>query len=440
MGTIQETFLIPFSLDKETHLIRPGCLAPEPVCATWAKGKEYGILHHTQVHDWLEGLLRDPEILFLGANIAFDFGVACAAWPDLTPLVFAAYENDRVTDVAIRQKMLDIAAGCYRGKLDQDNVWVPYRYGLEFLAKRILGIQLKKDGWRLRYGEFENIPLSGWISRAIEMQAEARVLLKAGAPFGGHEEKDLQAILLDPPEQVITYAIDDARTALAVFIKQEPCAAEYLKSQFHEARAAWALHLSSCWGMRTDLRGVEEVRVVTEAAIVDVKARLMALGIVRPDGSRDTKKATEFMLHACGWAKATVDPTLPGMGMLEGEWDSEEERAVKALARAREPKVKSPRVIRGKGNDCFYVALRDDALPLRFTKTKEIALDAEACIATEDPVLKDYERYTGLGKTLNADVPMLLKGTVFPVHCRHDIAETSRVTHSGPNLANVSKK
>ncbi len=377
-----EALLIPFSLDKETHLIRPGCLAPEPVCATWAKGKEYGILHHTQVHDWLEVLLRDPEILFLGANIAFDFGVACAAWPDLTPLVFVAYENDRVTDVAIRQKMLDIAAGCYRGKLDQDNVWVPYRYGLEFLAKRILGIQLKKDGWRLRYGEFENIPVSGWISRAIEMQAEARVLLKAGAPFGGHAEKDLQAILLDPPEQVIMYAIDDARTALSVFNKQEPCAAEYLKSQFHEARAAWALHLSSAWGMRTNPEGVEELRVLTEAAIVDVKARLITAGLVRADGSRDTKKAAEHMLSVCAANK----------------------------------------------------------LPIRKTKGGGVSLDAEACIATEDPVLKDYERYTGLGKTLNADVVMLLKGTVTPIHCRYDIAESSRVTCSSPNLQNVSKK
>ncbi len=374
--------MTPFSLDLETFLIRPGCLAPEPVCATWAKGTEYGILHHTQCHDWLEGLLRDPQILFLGANIAFDFGVICAAWPDLTPLVFQAYENDRVTDVAIRQKMLDIAAGCYRGKLDQDNVWVPYRYGLEFLAKRLLGIQLKKDGWRLRYEEFHDVPIERWISRAIELQAEARELLKAGDLFGGHEQKDLQAILSDPPGQVISYAVDDARTALGVFQKQEPCAAEYLKSQFHEARAAWALHLSSCWGMRTNPEGVEELRVLTEAAIVDVKARLIAYGFVRPDGSRDTKKAAEYMARFC----------------------------------------------------------MENNIPLRKTKGGGVSLDAEACIATEDPVLKDYERYTGLGKTLNADVPMLLKGTVFPVHCRHDIAETSRVTHSGPNLANVSKK
>ncbi len=374
--------MIPFSKDFETFLIRPGVLAPEPVCATWAAGNQYGILHHTECHAWVEGLLRNPEILFLGANIAFDFGVVCAAWPDLTPLVFAAYENDRVTDVSIRQKMLDIAGGVYRGRLDEDGVWIPYRYSLDMLARRLLGVQLKKQGWRLRYQEFHDIPIERWISRAIELQAQARVLLAAGAPFGGHDEKDLQAILLDPPEQVITYAVDDARTALAVFYKQEPCAAEYLKSQFHEARAAWSLHLSSCWGMRTNAQGVEELRVLTEAAIVDVKARLIAIGLVRPDGSRDTKKASEYMVKFC----------------------------------------------------------TENNMPIRKTKGGGVSLDAEACIATEDPVLKDYERYTGLNKILTADLVMLQKGTVFPVHPRYDLAETGRTTCSGPNLQNVSKK
>lgn len=234
----------------------------------------------------------------------------------------------------------------------------------------------------MRYGELRDTPIDRWISHAIEMQAEARVLLKAGDPFGGYDPKDLEAILLDPPEQIINYPLDDARTTLDVFLKQEPCAAEYLKSQFHEARAAWALHLSSCWGLRTDAKGVEELRALTEAAIVDVKARLIACGMVRPDGSRDTKKAAEYMARYC----------------------------------------------------------MENNLPIRKTKGGGVSLDAEACIAAEDPVLADYERYTGLNKTLSADVPMLRKGTVFPVHCRYDIAETSRTTCSNPNLQNVSKK
>ncbi len=134
--------------------------------------------------------------------------------------------------------------------------------------------------------------------------------------------------------------------------------------------------------MRTSQTGVDELRILTEAAIVDVKARLIACGFVRKDGSRDTKAAAEYMAKFC----------------LENN------------------------------------------IPLRKTKGGGVSLDAEACIATENPMLLDYERYTGLNKILTADLAMLEKGTVFPVHPRYDICETSRTSCSGPNLQNVSKK
>ncbi len=362
-------------------------MAPPMTCLTYeacGEGRTQAyIIHWTKAEAVLRMWLEDPGIVLVGQNVSYDFAVVAAEFPALIPLIFKAYEDDRVTDTMIRQKLLDIAAGCYRGRFDTDGeTWIKYGYSLFDLTRRLTGRLLKKDGWRMRYGELRDIPVERWISRAIEMQAEARVLLAAGAPFGGHEQKDLEAILLDRPEQIIEYPLDDARTTLDVFLKQEPCAAEYLKSQFHEARAAWALHLSSCWGIRTDPKGVEEIRVLTEAAIVDVKARLIARGLVRPDGSRDTKKAAEYMKMVC-----------------EGL-----------------------------------------AIPIRKTKGGGVSLDAEACLATEDPVLLDYEKYTGLGKTLNADVPMLLAGTCLPIHPRYDIADTSRSTCSGPNLQNVSKK
>lgn len=370
------------AFDYETLLIAPAHLAPKAVCMTWAEGKECGIYHHTEAHAPMKAWLQDPDVLFIGANVSYDFGVVCAEWPDLIPLVFEAYENDRVVCVQMRQKMLDIAAGCYRGRFDTDGVtWLKHGYSLFDLTRRLTGRILKKDGWRLRYSEFRDVPLSGWIAQAMKMQDEARRVLASGEP-SPHDRKDLEAILLDPPQQCIEYPLDDARTTLDCFMKQEGAAKEYLRSQFHEARAAFALHLSSCWGMRTNAEGVEELRVLTEAAIVDVKARLVAAGLVRADGSRDTKKAAAAMEAVC----------------------------------------------------------KRDGLKLRLTKGGGTSLDEEACLATEDPLLLDYAKFTGLNKTLTADYVMLLKGTVYPVHPRYDMAETSRTTCSGPNLQNVSKK
>jgi hypothetical protein len=37
----------PIALDTETTLIRPGVLAPEMVCVSWASGSRSEVLHHS---------------------------------------------------------------------------------------------------------------------------------------------------------------------------------------------------------------------------------------------------------------------------------------------------------------------------------------------------------------------------------------------------------
>ena len=371
------------AFDLETELITPGKLAPPMVCMTWQDvGKAAQIVHRFDAEPLLRAWLEDPDVILLGHNVAYDFAVVCSEFPALTPLVFKAYEDDRVTDSMTRQKLLDIAAGCYRGKFDRDGTtWIKHGYSLFDLARRCMGITLKKDGWRLAYGEVRDIPLSGWIEHAKFRQVDARKRLASG-DFGPYEQKDLEAIITDDPKQILEYPLDDARLTLQCYLKQEPCASEYLKSQFHEARAAFVLHLSSCWGMRTDAQGVEDLRVLTETAIADVKERLVTAGLVRKDGSRDTKKAAAYMLEVC----------------------------------AR------------------------DNIKVRQTKGGGTSLDEESCTATEDPLLVDYAKFTQLNKALTADVPMLMQGTVTPIQPRYDIAETARTTCSGPNLQNVSKR
>lgn len=357
-------------------------MAPELVCMTYEilEGGLRGgprIVHWSDAKPLLEDWLNDPGTCIVGHNIAYDFAVIGAQFPELIPLIFKAYEEDRVTDTLLRMQLLDIAQGCYRGKFEPDGTWTKIGYSLFDLARRLTGRILKKDGWRMRYGEFRHLPIEQWEAHAKDLQDQARIAIAAGS-----EDKDLAAILLDPPGQALQYPLDDASTTMDCYVKQEPAAEEYLKSQFHEARAAWVLHLSSVWGMRTNAEGVEELRVQTEEKLVDVTKRLVAAGLVRTDGSRDTKKAAGYMEEFC---------TKSG-------------------------------------------------LRIRRTKTGGVSLDEESCLATEDPMLLDYARYTGLNKMLTADYAMLKQGTVYPVHTHYGIAESSRTTSSGPNLQNISKK
>ena len=105
------------AFDSETALFRPGAMAPEAVCLTWqTPGQEPQIIHADDpevlplVRSWLTS-----DTLLVGHHVAYDFAVVCAKWPEIVPLVFRAYDADRITDTKLRQQLLDIAAGEFRG-------------------------------------------------------------------------------------------------------------------------------------------------------------------------------------------------------------------------------------------------------------------------------------------------------------------------------------
>jgi len=342
-------------------------MAPELVCVTWqTPGEAPGIMHADDpralplVRGWLEG-----DELLAGHHVAYDFAVLCAKWPELVPLVFRAYDAHRVTDTLLRQQLLDIAAGQFRGYLrtfekavcavhddcDPEHCpaatikkgarWVPYNYDLDAVGYRATGRRLDKDTWRLRYGEFLHVPLSEW------------------------------------PEGARTYPLDDARMTLDVFLQQEEHA-QYIPDQFRQARAAWALHLTSVWGLRTHGPGVDKLEAATRTALAGIEGDLQAAGLVRADGSRNIKAARARMVQVC-----------------------------EALKK-----------------------------PVRLTAKGGVSLDSDACEASEDDLLGDYAELTALKSVLAKDLPMLRAGVTYPVHTTFGMAASGRTTSSKPNTQN----
>ncbi len=382
-----------WGFDTETELIRPGVLAPPMACLTHADASCNGILHanDAEAKALMSRKLSDPSVRIVGQNVAFDMGVVAEKWPDLVIPIFAAYDADRVTDTMLRMQLIDIAQGTYRGRHNADGTYTKYGYSLEDIARRILKVQLRKDGYRMRYGSFIDVPLEAWPARAEELQLEARGMLEAFHLTGRTEKslnkegkaflKELEALVTDSPLRCIEYPIDDAIYTLKVHDVQETAPAAWLVDQFYQCRGAFALHLSSAHGLRTEGTAVRALKMKTEAKLVDVTARLQAVGFVRADGSRDTKKVAAHMLAVCA---------------------------------------------------------RED-LPVRRTDKEGVCLDSDACEATEDALLVDYANYSGLQKTLDSDIPMLEAGTMQPVHTRYGLAESGRTTSSGPNIQNFAK-
>jgi DNA polymerase I len=358
-------------LDTETCLFRPGVMAPELVCVTYqAPGEEPGIVHADDpaalplVTSWLTG----TEVL-AGHHVAYDLAVLCAKWPQLTPLVFQAYDADRIACTKIRQQLLDIAAGEFRGYLrkfdkavceahedcDPEKCgsatvkksarWVPYNYDLDAVYYRASGQRLDKDTWRLRYGEFLHTPVAEW------------------------------------PEGARTYPLGDARATLDVFLKQEEHA-QYIPDQFRQARAAWALHLTSVWGLRTHEPGVNKLEAETVKALAEIEGDLRVAGLVREDGSRNVKAARALMVQVCEQL--------------------------------------------GK--------------PVRLTAKGQVSLDSDACEASEYDLLEDYAELAALKAVLAKDIPILRAGTVYPVHTSFGMAASGRSTSSKPNVQNFRRR
>lgn len=396
------------AFDTETALIRPAQLAPPLVCLTWQSCDERGgdvdgphILHQSDVEIVVQPWLADPKIRLVLHNASYDMAVLGAAYPALLPAIFAAYDADRVTDTMIRQQLLDIAIGRY-----PKGARAKGAFTLETLAKRCAGIELQKDGWRLSYANFIDTPLDAWPAKALEVQAAARPRLaelearaaasKDEAKALADEIKGLREMIESDPRQCLRYPLEDARATLAVYLAQEKHRT-FLEDQYRQARAAFALHLSSAWGLRTDRDGVEILRRETQVELEECEAELIEAGLVRTDGTRDTKAAKARMISVC-----------LGAGLEIPRTDAHDPRKTATPCEKR---------------DC----------------AEHVSLDAEACEETEDEILIRYAELSTLKKVLSNDIKALEGGTQYPIHTRYGLAETGRTTSSKPNIQNWAR-
>jgi DNA polymerase-1 len=253
------------AIDTETHLIEPGRLAPMLVCLSWCDGERTGLLHRNETRHRLKEFLNLRTYKIVGHNIAFDMAVLGQCFPDLLPDIFTAYEEGRIEDTLIREQLIDIADGCFRGvyRNPETDKASKREYSLQSIAERRLNVELEKDDWRLRYAELTNVPIEDW---------------PAGA-------KD--------------YARTDAQVTYEIFAKQEP-RSEVLKNSAAQARAAFALHLMSCWGVITDRSQVEKLKNTIEDNMAQSESVMREHGLIRTNGTKNLKLIRELVAECLG--------------------------------------------------------------------------------------------------------------------------------------------
>jgi DNA polymerase-1 len=233
------------AFDCETHLIRAGMLFPRVVCVTFSEGglRDWIQDRYTGVLEVLD-YLRDPDIVLVGHNAAYDVGVVLAelialardprtallvpSEQDIMEIVFTAYLDGRISDTGIRSMLVDIARGRFQ---EIDGQRRGKEYGLDRLALRWCNIVLPKaDTWRLHYAYLDGTPIQQW------------------------------------PADAVDYAIRDANTtalvdiAITDWIIAEGMEDGEIPDAERQTRAAWVLHLMAGWGVRVDSEEVARIK------------------------------------------------------------------------------------------------------------------------------------------------------------------------------------
>lgn len=334
------------------------------------------LLHWTEAGAFMERALDAGEH-FVGANLAFDWSVMAANFPGLLPKIFQAYREERCQDVIIRQKLLDIAAGCYRGYLNSKWKWIQFNYDLASLARRHTELRLNKDKEiQLTFGPLRDLPLEDW------------------------------------PEQHVIYSLEDTTATRLVWVKQDDMirnnpGVPLLDDQYRQVQADFALRLMSTWGLRTDAASVDNLERLTLAEYSRLEKLLQAEGLVRADGSRDTRVAKDRILSVCGWSQQITYTAIEGK--------------------------------KGKGKPAFeYTPLPDrtDTRKMHLTDSDDVSLSADSCGESDDPLLEIYGEFGELKSVLSKDIKALRTGVILPIHTHFGLAASGRVTSSSPNVQN----
>ena len=266
----------PIGLDTETHLIGPGRLAPRLVVASIHSPAGVDLLLRRDAIDVFEVLLTsclEGSTEIVGVNLAYDLAVFASEEPRLLSRIFEVLDARAVFDCAIFERLRSAALG----RLDYDpELRGKPSFSLAELALRYLGRdrsaeKKSPDAWRLRYAELEDVPLDRW-----------------------------------PPE-ARSYCEDDARDPVLIREAQLRTVGGELPLFRESVRHAFALHLMSARGVRTDGAEVERLRVRLTAIVDAATPRLVSAGLLRKDGTEYTTETRSRVRAALGEAAPLTD-------------------------------------------------------------------------------------------------------------------------------------
>ncbi len=280
--------------DTETERFGPGKQAPPLVCVSYCYEKGRGLVGCREAEELLEEMFYNDEAILIGHNIAYDLAVVAAKYPRFLRQIFQMYAEGRIRDTMIRQKLMDIAIGRFRGyqvartdaemakakKGTKQYRTVSYKYTLDDCNFRATKKRLDKETWRLRYGELKGIPVENWPEDARKYPVEDAVA--TWDVF--HWQEKMNAEIKKRLTSIKTHLIDP----------------DPLVDEQNQCRAAWWIQLMKTWGIRTSPERVYQVEDFVDEAEAKLIGLLQQHGLVTPAGKKSIKAAQARMVKVMG--------------------------------------------------------------------------------------------------------------------------------------------
>jgi hypothetical protein len=282
--------LTPTIFDLETGLIRPGLLLPPPAICTSYHPQDGARLWTTeQIPAFIERALSEGPVA--GHDIGrFDLPVLAEWYPHLRPLIWKAFEEDRVWDTINAQRIIQIQKG-EPGPLALSECC--RRYGIQTQDKKDVDVQ----NLRLSFGQF--------------------IGQKTISP--AHAE----------------YALKDAVDPFALLERQLATNLVSIKDLALITRQSFWTGLVAARGFRTDPEHVKifQQRVEEHLDLLEELAR--EAGFIRPNGVTDTK------VVKCAVAEAYCPGALARFGVHRPE-DLKKDREADFVAWCRNEGLQLP--------------------------------------------------------------------------------------------------
>ena len=400
------------AFDLESYRIRAPGMSPPPyglacpktVCLSWDDGETSGVVTAAEGLKKFWAWIKDPNVLLVGHNVFYDLGLLCADDERLIPWVFLALEEGRIRCTMIRSMIIANAQGELKFEYDEDlQEFKRARFDLQrcawvYLREFLKGKKKPKKKGKGKTKVKKTEMAAGVVAYDFVEETEEEEADNSFEWQLNFDQLDGVPTSEYPPE-AYQYALLDSVVGRRIFFAQEDMVQpEGIPGEVHETCAAWALHLMSIWGVRTDPDYVARF----EVELREVYEEQVAIA----------QKHTE---------------------RINGETYS--------LIRRGHERSRDMKAIRARIVKHYTACGLADAIPL--TPKGQVSTDRE-CLRmlkhkghAPDPGLMAVSQVVRVGKLISTYLRILKSGLTHPITPHYNfLIETYRTSCSKPNLQN----